>query len=82
MSMHMSITKLFFLQLAKLPQRFHAEVASAFGGPTLLELTAAQLAARLYENDLPVTALREQGYPTHIVQMVKRLMATKGMSAQ
>ena len=70
-----------FLQLAKLPERFHAEVAGAFGGPTLLELTAAQLAKRLDEASMPASALREQGYPPHIVEMVKRLMATKGMSS-
>jgi hypothetical protein len=70
-----------FLQLAKLPERFHAEVAGAFGGPTLLELTAAQLAKRLGEASLPASVLREQGYPPHIVEMVKRLMATKGMSS-
>ena len=70
-----------FLQLAKLPERFHAEVAGAFGGSTLLELTAAQLAKRLDEASMPASALREQGYPPHIVEMVKRLMATKGMSS-
>ncbi len=70
-----------FLQLAKLPQRFHAEAAGAFGGRSLLELTCAQLAARLAEAGLPASELRTQGYPEHLVQMVKRMMATKGASA-
>lgn len=31
------------LQLAKMPRKFHEMVAGAFGGPSLLELTAAQV---------------------------------------
>ena len=69
------------LQLARLPARFHAMVAAAFGGPTLLELTAAQLATRLLESDTPAASLRALGYPEHIIEMVKRLMATRGASA-
>ena len=71
-----------YLQLARLPQRFHQEAAGAFGGGTLLELTANQLAQRLLESDIPVTQLRQNGYPEHLVQMVKRLMATQGASAK
>jgi len=70
------------LQLAKLPQRFHDMVAAAFGGPTLLELTASHLASRLLENNTAASELRAQGYPQHIVNMVKRLMATRGASAK
>ena len=62
--------------------RFHLEAAAAFGGGTLLELTANQLAQRLLESDIPVTQLRQNGYPEHLVQMVKRLMATQGASAK
>lgn len=70
------------LQLAKLPRRFHDMVAAAFGGPTLLELTASHLASRLLETNTPASVLRAQGYPEHIVDMVKRLMATRGASAK
>jgi len=70
------------LQLAKLPRRFHDMVAAAFGGPTLLELTASHLASRLLETNTPASVLRAQGYPEHIIDMVKRLMATRGASAK
>ena len=70
-----------YLQLAKLPPRFHQEVAAAFGGDTLLEMAARDLAKRLHESRTPVSALRANGYPAHIVEMIKRLMATGGTSA-
>jgi len=70
------------LQLAQLPQRFHQMVAGAFGGPSLLELTCRQLATRLHESNTPPSELRQKGYPEHIVEMVKRLIATKGASAK
>uniref|UniRef100_A0A7S2GV03 Uncharacterized protein n=1 Tax=Haptolina brevifila TaxID=156173 RepID=A0A7S2GV03_9EUKA len=70
------------LQLAKLPTRFHEEVAGAFGGGTLLEITASQLALRLLESDTPAAVLRAQGYPDHIINLVKRAMATRGKSAK
>ena len=70
------------LQLAKLPSRFHEEVAAAFGGPSLLEITAAQLGLRLLESGTPAAALRAQGYPDHIVNLVKRAMATRGKSTR
>ena len=69
-----------FVQLAKLPPRFHEEVARAFGGQSLLELTAASLAARLLDSETPVRQLRDAGYPAHLVEMVKRLMETHGVS--
>jgi len=65
-----------FVQLAKLPPRFHAEVAQAFGGQSLLELSAAEIAKRLLEAKLPVRQLKDAGYPPQLVEMVKRLMAT------
>lgn len=70
-----------FLQLANLPQRIHAEVAGTFGGGTLLEITAKQLASRVVDANVSPSVLLEQGYPEHIVQMVRRLIATKGASS-
>ena len=70
-----------FLQLAKLPQSFHQRVTGAFGGPSLLELTATDLAQRLGESNTPPSQLRDAGYPAHIVDMVKRRMATGGLSS-
>ena len=43
---------------------------------------ARQLAARLHESNTPPSELRQKGYPEHIVDMVKRLIATKGASAK
>ena len=68
------------LQLAKLPERFHDEVRGAFGGASLLELTASQLAARLLTSNTSASVLRSQGYPDHIVHLVKRAMAMHGRS--
>ncbi len=44
-------------------------------------LMVDMVAPRFGEASKPASVLREQGYPPHIVEMVKRLMATKGMSS-
>ena len=70
-----------FLQLARLPERFHAEVAGAFGARSLIELTAARLASELAASNTPPSALRAAGYPEHIVAMVKRLITSQGATS-
>lgn len=70
-----------YLQLSRLPPRFHAEVAGAFGGPSLLELVSSRLAQQLLESSTRASELRAMGYPDHIVDAVKRLMATRGASS-
>ena len=44
-----------YLQMANLPRRFHQMVAGEFGGLTLLELTAANLATRLLDSNTPAS---------------------------
>ena len=66
------------VQLSKLPPRFHQEVANAFGGGSLLETAAQEIAARLLESGTPIGELRAAGYPAQVVDIVKRLMATRG----
>jgi len=68
------------LQLAALPRCFHEEVARAFGGGTLVELTAASLAERLLESGTPIGELRAAGYPDYLVDKVKRMMTTGGLA--
>ncbi len=44
-----------YLQMANLPRRFHQMVAGEFGGLTLLELTASNLATRLLDSNTPAS---------------------------
>jgi hypothetical protein len=44
-----------YLQMANLPRRFHQMVAGEFGGLTLLELTASNLATRLLDSSTPAS---------------------------
>jgi len=68
-----------YLSLSKLPVRFHQEVALVFGGPTLLEITAATLAKRLVSEGMHIQKLREAGYPGVIVEKVKHELTTFGV---
>jgi hypothetical protein len=67
------------LNLSKLPDRFHDEVARTFGGPSLTKLMAASLAKRMVEDNIAISALREAGYPDSIIQSVKQEMGTFGV---
>eukprot|EP00978_Attheya_sp_CCMP212_P017969 scaffold48605_cov49-Attheya_sp.AAC.3 len=65
--------------LSKLPDRFHDEVARAFGGPSLTRLMAASLAKRMVEDNIAISALRQAGYPDTVVESVKQEMGTFGI---
>ena len=63
-----------YLQLSRLPRRFHREVDAAFGGGSLLEAAAATIARRMDEDGVNISELRKAKYPTELVELVKRLM--------
>jgi hypothetical protein len=69
-----------YLQLSRLPKRFHEEVAGVFGGGTLLEITATNVAKRLTESSTPVKELSRHGYPQEVINLVRERMKTFSMA--
>jgi hypothetical protein len=62
--------------LAGLPQKFQRTVAEAFGGISLAEACAKEIARRMIEGKVPLSELKRHGYPSEIVDAVKRALAT------
>ena len=52
----------------------HDAVQAAFGGETLLERTAREIAKRMLESNSAVTELRSAAYPDRLVELVKARM--------
>ena len=46
------------LQLSRLPKVCHDEIVTVFGGKSLKELAAAEIADRLRNDDIPITELQ------------------------
>jgi len=66
--------------LSKLPRRFHEIVGEVFGGPTLAEMCAEDIARRMVADRIPVSQLRSSGYPRDIMDAVKDKMAVVDVS--
>mmetsp|Transcript_32468 Transcript_32468/g.71271 ORF Transcript_32468/g.71271 Transcript_32468/m.71271 type:complete len:641 (+) Transcript_32468:933-2855(+) len=66
--------------LSKLPKTFHAIVGDVFGGPSLAEECAGEIARRMVAEKIPVSELGRAGYPEAIVAAVKIKMATSDVS--
>jgi hypothetical protein len=64
------------MRLAGLPQKFQRAVAEAFGGISLVEACAKEIACRMVENKIPLSELKRQGYPKDVVDIVKRSLAS------
>ena len=68
--------------LSKLPARFHRAVNQAFGGsPPLAEACAKEVASRMVSDNIPLSELKRNGYPTEIIEAVKRHLASSMTSA-
>ena len=65
--------------LAKLPKRFHLMIGEVFGGPTLAEECAREVARRIMANNIPLSELKRAGYPSDIVDAVKDQLAATGV---
>lgn len=61
--------------LSKLPARFHHTVNAAFGGSSLAEMCAKEVAARMVSDNVPLHELKRNGYPAEIIEAVKRNLA-------
>lgn len=71
-----------YLNLSKLPSRFHLEVNRSFqGGSTLLDYTASVLAKRLIEDRVHVDELKKAGYQADLVDVVRKKMTTFGVGS-
>ena len=71
-----------YLNLSKLPTRFHLEVNRSFEGvSTLLDHTASILAKRLIEDRVHVNELENAGYQSDIVAVVRRKLTTFGIGS-
>lgn len=69
--------------LIALPQKFHRVVAEAFGGISLVEECAKEVAHRMFECKLPLSALKRAGYPNDVIDAVKYcLHSTEAVTAQ
>ncbi|KAL3905136.1 MAG: hypothetical protein SGARI_004602 [Bacillariaceae sp.] len=68
-----------YLQLSRLPKVCHDEIATAFGGKTLQELAAAEIANRLREDDIPIAEIQKAGYPKEVLGAVRNILAGYGM---
>jgi len=63
------------LQLARLPPICHATVAGVFGGSSLLDMMAMNIARQLIASNLGITDLRAAGgCPAEVIQLVKKRM--------
>lgn len=68
--------------LAKLPRRFHAMVAEAYGGgPSLVEECALEIATRMLQDKVPINQLASAGYPEDIVAAVKQQLVAAAAAA-
>lgn len=63
-----------YLNLSRLPPRFHQEVGRSFGGDDLMEIAASDVARRLIADKIKLEELKKSGYPPSIVQRVKDKM--------
>ena len=61
--------------LSKLPARFHRAVNEAFGGNSLAEACAKEVATRMVSDKIPLSELKRNGYPPEIIEAVKRHLA-------
>ena len=67
------------LQLSRLPKVCHDEIVTVFGGKSLKELAAAEIADRLRNDDIPITELQKTGYPQEIISAVQGILGGYGM---
>lgn len=67
--------------LAGLPQRFVRAVTESFGGISLAEACAQEIARSMVKGMIPLSELDRQGYPTEVVDAVKRSLATATAAA-
>lgn len=68
-----------YLNLSRLPFRFHQEVARSFGGNDLMDIAASEVAARLVKDKIKLEELKKSGYPSSIFERVKVKMGTFGV---
>jgi hypothetical protein len=62
--------------LASLPRSFHVTVAGAFGGMSLVDECAKILSRQLVAAKLPISTLKDCGYPADVVDAVKSELAS------
>lgn len=60
--------------LCRLPKRFHEEVAGVFGGSSLVELCASQVARQMLRDNVPLSELKRAGYPAVVATRVRELV--------
>jgi len=68
-----------FLNLSKLPSRFHTKVNQCFGDVSLSEVTASALAKRLIADEIALEELKRAGYQDDLIDLVREKMSTFGM---
>jgi hypothetical protein len=65
--------------LAKLPKRFHLIiVGDVFGGPTLVQECAQDIARRMMTEKIPLSELTGKGFPAMIIRAVRQALASSG----
>jgi len=67
-----------YLQISKLPPVCHRTVDTMYGGNTLQEYIAANIASRFLEQSIPVEELAKSAYPREIVDLVRNTMGGYG----
>jgi len=75
-----SVTNLdrLYLQISRLPGICHQHVEDAFGGKTLQEVVAADIAKRMVDEGISIISLRTSGYPSDLVELVRDMMGGHG----
>ena len=61
--------------LSKMPVRFHAVTAIAFGGFNLAARCALTVAEEMIQNNIPISQLESGGYPIDVLNAVKAAIA-------
>lgn len=70
-----------YMRLAGLPERFHMLVGEYFGGPTLAEKCAEEVAARMIRDKIPLSELKRNRYPDDIIVAIKTKIAKSGFAS-
>lgn len=68
-----------YLSISRLPMVCHKVVEDAFGGRSLQEIAATDVAGRLVEEGIAVESLRKAGYPAATVELVRKMMGGHGV---
>jgi len=67
-----------YLQTSKLPPVCHETVDTMYGGKTLQEYIAANVASRLLDESITIEQLSKSAYPPDIVELVRMTMGGHG----